>query len=60
MVMGDDSCSRGCGFDSRRRILDGHDIFSQCDQYVQRTQRCLRAKTNALKVALKFRAGALV
>ena len=28
MVMGDDSCSRGCGFKSRCRILDGHEIFS--------------------------------
>ena len=27
MVMGDDSVSRGCGFESRHRILDGHDIF---------------------------------
>ena len=28
MVMGDDSCSKGCGFESRRRILDGNlDIF---------------------------------
>ena len=24
MVMVDDSCLRGCGFESRRRILDGH------------------------------------
>ena len=24
MVMGDDSCSRDCGFESQRRILDGH------------------------------------
>ena len=24
MVMGDDSYSRGCGFESRCRILDGH------------------------------------
>ena len=28
VVIGDDSCSRGCGFESRRRILDGHDSFS--------------------------------
>ena len=28
MVMGDNSCSEGRGFESRRRILDGHmDIF---------------------------------
>ena len=27
MVMGADSCSRGCGFESKRHILDGHDIF---------------------------------
>ena len=25
--MGDSSCSRGCGFESRRCLLDGHDIF---------------------------------
>ena len=32
MVMsGDNSCSNGCGFESRRCILDGHlDIFSHC------------------------------
>ena len=29
MVIGDDSCSKGGGFKSRRRILDGHlEIFS--------------------------------
>ena len=29
MVMGDDSCSKGRGFQSRRHILDGQlDIFS--------------------------------
>ena len=28
MVMGDDSCSKGCGFESGCCILDGHlDIF---------------------------------
>ena len=28
VVMGDDSCSRCCGFESRCCLLDGHDIFS--------------------------------
>ena len=28
MVMGGDSCSKGCDFESWRQILDGHDIFS--------------------------------
>ena len=28
MVMGDDSCSRGHGFEFRHSILDGHDIFT--------------------------------
>ena len=28
VVMGDDSCSKGCGFESWHRILDGHDIFT--------------------------------
>ena len=28
VVMGDDSCSRSSGFESLRRTLDGHDIFS--------------------------------
>ena len=28
MVMGGDLCSKGRGFESQRRILDGHDIFS--------------------------------
>ena len=27
VVMGGDSCSKGCGFESWHRILDGHDIF---------------------------------
>ena len=27
VVMGRDSRSKGRGFESRRRILDGHDIF---------------------------------
>ena len=27
VVMGDDSCLRGDGFESRHHILDGHDIF---------------------------------
>ena len=30
MVMGDDSCLRGHGLESRRRILDGNDIFHNC------------------------------
>ena len=30
VVMGDDSCSRGCGFESRRRILDGHFFTFVC------------------------------
>ena len=29
VVMAYDSCSRVCGFKSRHRILDGHEIFSQ-------------------------------
>ena len=24
MIMGEDSCSKGCGFESRHRMLDGH------------------------------------
>ena len=28
MVMGDDLCSRGGGFESWRRILEEHDIFT--------------------------------
>ena len=28
MVLGDDPCLRGRGFESWHRILDGHDIFS--------------------------------
>ena len=31
VMSGDNSCSNGCGFESRRCILDGHlDIFSHC------------------------------
>ena len=28
MVTGGDSCSKGRGFESQHRKLDGHDIFS--------------------------------
>ena len=28
VVLGDESCSRDCGFKSRHRIVDGHDIFT--------------------------------
>ena len=28
VVMGEDSCSRGHGFESWHCVLDGHDIFS--------------------------------
>ena len=28
MVIGEDSCFEGRGFESRLRILDGHEIFS--------------------------------
>ena len=28
VVMGDNSCSRGCGFNSRHIISDRHDIVS--------------------------------
>ena len=28
MVMGGDLCSQGNGFESRRQILDGHNILS--------------------------------
>ena len=28
VVMGGDSCSKGRGFESQRRILDGHYIYS--------------------------------
>ena len=31
VVMGVDSRSQGRGFESRRRILDGHDIFFHID-----------------------------
>ena len=30
MVMGGDSCSKGCEFESRHRILDGHFTFICC------------------------------
>ena len=32
MVMGDDSCSRGRGFESRRHILDGHFFTFICSK----------------------------
>ena len=42
MVMGDDSCLRGRGFKSRRRILDGHHIFFTficCKNYIVSLKR---------------------
>ena len=34
VVMGGDSCSKGRGFESRRRILDGHDTLICCETCV--------------------------
>ena len=51
MVMGDDSRSRGCGFKSWHRILDGHDIF-----HIDLLKKlyCLFEKTeNKRKIGLK-------
>ena len=30
MVMGGDSCSKGCGFESQHHILDGHFVTYIC------------------------------
>ena len=32
MVMGDDSCPKGCGFESQRCILDGHFFSHICSK----------------------------
>ena len=34
LVMGGDSCSEGCGFESRYRILDGHFFTLICYKIV--------------------------
>ena len=33
MAMGDDSCSKGCGLESQRCILDGHFFTLICCKY---------------------------
>ena len=51
MVMGDGSCSRGHGFEYRRCLLDGHDIF-----HIDLLKKlyCLFEKTeNKRKIGLK-------
>ena len=48
MVMGDDSCLRGCGFKSRHRILDGH--FSHIF-VVKKCNVCLKRPKINKKVA---------
>ena len=48
VVMGGDSCSKGREFESRHRILDGHDIFNFicCKNY---NDVCLKRRKNKLK-----------
>ena len=51
VVMGDGSCSRGHGFEYRRCLLDGHDIF-----HIDLLKKlyCLFEKTeNKRKIGLK-------
>ena len=50
VVMGGESCSKGCGFESRHRILDGH--FSHIF-VVKICNVCLkRLKTNEKEVGV--------
>ena len=54
VVMGDDSCSKGCGFKSWRRILDGHDFFSHWF-FCKNCIICLkRTKLNKKRPGLAF------
>ena len=46
MVMGDDSCSKGRGFESRRRILDGHFFTFIC---CKNCKVCLKKTENKQK-----------
>ena len=46
MVMGDDSCSKGCGFESRRHILDGHFFTFIC---CKNCNVCLKKTENKTK-----------
>ena len=46
MVMGDDSCSKGRGFESRRRILDGHFFTFIC---CKNCNVCLKKTENKRK-----------
>ena len=43
VVMGDDSCSKGCGFESGRQILDGMTFFHI--DLLQNLYGCLFEKT---------------
>ena len=47
MVMGDDSCSKGRGFESRRRILDGHFFTLICCKNCNNV--CLKKTENKQK-----------
>ena len=46
MVMGDDSCLKGRGFESRRRILDGHFFTFIC---CKNCNVCLKKTKNKQK-----------
>ena len=50
VVMGDDSCSKGCGFKSRRCILYGHFFTLICCKYriVSLTRRKINEKRPGL------------
>ena len=43
VVMGDDSCSKGCGFESRRHLLDGHLYI--VSHYLLQKLKCLFENT---------------
>ena len=49
MVMGDNSCLRGGGFESQHCILDGHDMFShlffvKIVLFVVKDQKCTKKR----------------
>ena len=49
VVMGDNSCLKGCGFESQHHILDEHDIF--CIDFCKKCIVCSKETENKQKEA---------
>ena len=53
VVMGGDSDSEGCGFESRRRVLDGHYIFSHL--FVEKPSNLLNPSKGREDLSVKIK-----